>query len=492
MDITNQAALKYIIQEIEGDENKRRKADHVKRQDVFNDHQRQYVLKMLENEFSKATVQDMRTMTSINLTRKIISEMASIYKRAPERNFTECSEEQIAGIEKLYQEAKVNVKLKKTNQKYKLHDQCTIQILPHDGKIGLKLLAPHQYDVIPDPTNPEKAMAYIISAASVYELNQDNTGASDIQGNYYGSKNEYKSDGTNQKIADADDNNGENKNYIVWTADVNLVCDKNGAIIELNPNPIGMLPFIDVSAEKDFEFWVKRGSSVVDFALDFSLVNSDLVNTSRLQSYAQPVIIAEKVPENLIVGPNNILFLPIDPTRPEATPKFEFATPNPDLQASLVLQDKLVSYFLTSQSIDPKSIASSGDGKTYSSALERMLALVEKFEASQDDIDLFCHVEEEVFEIMKAWYSVLQGTSMLDPEYDFGVWPEASEIYVNYSTPQLLETKKDVEESVIKLLENGLITKLDALMRIHGVDEPKAKEMLAQIELENNQNIQPQ
>jgi hypothetical protein len=81
---------------------------------------------------------------------------------------------------------------------------------------------------------------------------------------------------------------------------------------------------------------------------------------------------------------------------------------------------------------------------------------------------------------------------MLDPEYDFGVWPEASELYINYSTPQLLETKKDVEESVIKLLENGLITKLDALMRIHGVDELKAKEMLAQIDLENNQNIQPQ
>jgi hypothetical protein len=260
-------------------------------------------------------------------------------------------------------------------------------------------------------------------------------------------------------------------------------------VIEANPNPIGMLPFIDVASEKDFEFWVRRGSGVIDFALDFAVVTSDVVNTSRLQSYAQPIITAEKIPESITVGPQHILFLPIDPNRPEIVPKFEFANPNPDLKASLELQDRLVSYFLSAHGVDPKTINSSGSGNVYTSGIERLLASLERFEASQDDIDLFSHVEEELFEIMKAWYTVLQGTVALSPEYDFGVWPQDSELMIKFSGPEMVQTETDKEDSVIKLLEAGLISKKEAIMKLRGVDEAMAEQVLKEIEMNDQVNL---
>jgi len=476
--------FKLIIQEIESDDNKRRKAEHQKRQHVFNDHLRPYVLSMLGKEFSPQTVKEMRTCTSINLSKRIITEMASIYKRAPERQHQSATEQQHEGIEAIYNAARANVNLKRANQKFKLHDQACIQVIPRDGIIAMKLLAPHQYDVVPDPMDPERSLAYIISAYDKTQLDSENDAQTDIQGNYYGSKNEQQVGTYNKKIADKNDYEAALRKYIVWTAEENLVLNGNGEVVERNPNPIGVLPFIDVAAEKDFEYWVRKGSGVTEFTLDFAVVTSDVVNTNRLQSYAQPVIVAEKVPESVTVGPQHILFLPLDPSRPEIKPSFEFASPNPDLNASLSLMDRLVSMFLTAQGIDPKTIASSGEGNKFTSGLERLLAMIEKFEASQDDIDLFRDVEEKLYTLFRLWYEVINGTNMLKPELAFGSWPESITQTVVYAGPEMIRTEADKEESVIRRLENGLMSKQEAIMELREVDADTAKEILNDIDPE--------
>lgn len=471
--------FRAIIDEIESDENKRRKAEHQKRFDVFSDYQRQYILKMLTNEFSPKTVSEMRTCTSVNLTRRIISEMASIYKRQPVRTIQNATPEQEQAILDIYADIKVDTFLKRVNEKFKLHDQCAIQVIPKDGEIKLKLLAPHQFDVVPAYDDPEQPLAYIISSYNKEWLQSENTGNQDIQGNYYASKNESASDRTNQKIADPDDWRND-KRYIVWTAEYNMVLDGHGQILEQEPNPIGMLPFVDVSTEKDFEFWVKRGSGIVEFNLDFGVVLSDTCNTNRLQSYAQPVIVAEKVPESVTVGPQNILFLPLDPTRPEVRPSFQFASPNPDLKASLDLQDRLLSYFLTANGIAPKTISGSGEAEKFTSGVERLLAMIERFEASQSDIDLFQNVEQELFELISAWYGVLNGTENF--AYGFGQWPIDAELYVKFMGPEVIKTDSDKEESVIKRLDAGLISKAEAIAELRDISLEEAEQKALEIE----------
>lgn len=484
--------IKQIIQEIEGDENKRRKAEHAKRHDVYNDHQRPHVLTQLLNEFSARTVQEMRTCTSINLSRRMVDESASIYKRPPVREIelesqagaeSEADQELKLGILELYEDFRVNVAMKRANQKYKLHDQCCIQVLPKDGKIILRVLSPHQYDVVPDPENPEKALAYVISTFDRSLLDNVTTRASDIQGTETGSKNEVAGSGTDEVIADQDDYRASLKKYIVWTAEEILVATSQGDVISRAPNPIGVLPFIDVAQDKDFEYWIRRGSGIVEFAIDYSTVLSDTVNTNRLQSYAQAVITAESVPDSVTVGPNNILFLKLDPTRPEMKPSFEFVSPQPDMKSSLDLLDRLLNYFMTSRGIDPKSV--SGDGKTasYASGLERLLAMIDRFEASQDDIDLFQCVEQELFKLLRLWYTEIRGTALLDQEYDFGEWPEDGvELCVKFAQPQMIRTESDKEASVVYRLENGLMSRVEAIEELRGVSKDEAQKIADEID----------
>lgn len=486
--------IKSVIQEIEGDENKRRKAEHAKRHDVYNDHQRPHVLTALVNEFSPNTVAQMRTCTSINLSRRMVDEMASLYKRAPERVFeieeqsgaeNEADQELKQGLLDIYEYFNVNVALKRANQKFKLHDQCAIQVIPKGGKIVLRVLAPHQYDVIPNPDNPEEAIAYIISTFDRLQLDTETQGAKDNQGTGVGSKNETNTSVVNMEIADRNDYQTSTKRYVVWTAEEQLSVNARGEILARLPNPIGRLPFVDVADEKDFEYWVRRGSGVVEFALDFSVVLSDTVNTNRLQSYAQAVITAESLPSSVAVGPNQILFLPLDPSRPEMKPTFEFVSPQPDMKSSLDLQDRLLNYFMSSRGIDPKSIATEGKAQTYSSGLERLLAMIDRFEASQDDIDLFTSVEVQVYELLRAWYQEIRGTSLLKPEYDFGDWPEKVYLCPKFSQPQMIQTEADREASVVARMENGLMSRVEAIAELRKVTKEEAQKILEEIDRES-------
>lgn len=476
--------VKSIIQEIESDENKRRKAEHAKRHDVYNDYQRAHVIKMLTQEFSIRTVSEMRTCTSINLSRRMVNEMASIYKKDPTRTVEMESENDTLeeNILNLYEEFRINTYMKRANQKYKLHDQCAIQVIPKDGKITFRILSPHQYDVIPDPDNPEVALAYVISTYDRGQLDSAIQGNQDVQGNYYGSKNEQTTTSTDKAIADQNDYQATLKKFVIWTKDEIIKATSNGQVMERVPNPIGVLPFVDVACDKDFEFWIRRGSGVVDFSLDFSVVLSDTCNTNRLQSYAQPVITAEKIPESVTVGPQHILFLPLDPTRPEMKPSFEFASPNPDLKASLDLQDRLLNYFMSSRGIDPKSINSSGEGNKYTSGLERLLAMIERFEASQDDLDLFYYVECELFKLLRSWYNVIRGTDSLDPMYDFGEWPENTYLNTVFAGPEMLQTSQDKEDSVVRRLDNGLMSKVEAIMELRNISQDEAEKVIAEID----------
>ena len=491
--------IKSIITEIESDQNKRRKAEHAKRHDVYNDHQRPHVLTALMNEFSPRTVQEMRTCTSVNLARRMVDEMASVYKRAPERTVEleaqagEETEQQKAlkdGILHLYDACRVNVAMKRANQKYKLHDQCAIQVIPKEGKIVLRVLAPHQYDVIPDAENPEVAAAYVISTYDRGQLDDQTTGAQDIQGSGIGSKNEVADKAGNAIIADSQDYLGPQKRYIIWTAEQVITADARGNVIQVVPNPIMALPFIDVAHWKDFEFWVRRGSGVVEFAIDFSVVLSDTVNTNRLQSYAQAVITAEKAPEAMTVGPQHVLFLPLDPSRPEMKPSFEFVNPNPDMKSSLELQDRLLNYFMSSRGIDPKAISSDGKTQSYTSGLERLLAMIERFEASQDDLDLFQGVEWQLYLLLRAWYNAIRGTTLLNPDYDFGEWPEDAVVVTKFCQPQMLQTESEREQSVVYRLDNGLISRVEAIMQLRGVSKEEAEKVLQEIDTVNTPRVE--
>lgn len=507
--ILDQAVRKSIIDDIFSEENKRRKVDSFKRLDIYKKNQRKYILERILKDLSPQTVASMRTFTSINFTKKIIDAKASVYKTTPERSFAGATEREIAQIENLYEYAKADIMLKKSNRMYKLEDQTTIQVLPKDGCLHLRILAPHHFDVVPRTDMPELAEIVVLSGFDKQFAHQDTQTAESLDSQSRGSTTlaGYQ-DNVNQVIGDKEDYFDKLNYFVFWSEQYHFATNKAGAILDRNnipylgpvpideiKNPIEKLPFIDLVVDRDFEYWAQTGSNVTDLQLDLGAQISDTCDISFRQGYSQAILSATEAPKSMQTGPHTLLFLKKNPRDPEGSqPEFAFATPSPDLSSSIRLTEMLLAMGLTSEGLDASMIATgpntSGE-KTYSSGYERLLAQIEEFSASQDDFQLFESAEAELFELFKRWSNALQnvtGPLELKPELKGGQISEAVEFSVSFDTPQMIQSQTEKEDSSIKKMESGLMSRKMAVMEIYDVDETRAEEIIKEIDDENMMN----
>jgi hypothetical protein len=507
MNILEPGLRKTIIDQINGNENKLRKNESLKRFDIYQKRQARYLSEQLKNEYSQATVAEMRRISSINLGPRIVDKQASLYVTSPERTFQTSSgrpltENEQAQVEALYQFSMFDTAMKKANRYFKLESQCALQLIPRGGIIFPRVLLPHHYDVIPDPVNPELPFAYIISVydrSLLYNQTYSNTG--NASSNYLP---QAESDQINQVIADPDDPQRKEGRYIWWTREFNFITDGSGNLIDelgqplriltledlqLITNPIQRLPFVDIASSKEFEFWVRQGNDIVDFALDFSVLLSDTAEINKRQGYSQAIVYSEEPPKDMLIGPNRVLHMKLDPNK-EVQPKFEWATPTPDMQSALKLLETYLALFLTSQGMDAKTVSATTDSVRYSSGFERLLAMIDEFEASADDMDLFRWVEQNALEIMVAWSNVLQGATVqggvtpLRPELQSATLPEGMVVSVKYARPQSVKTDSDIQDEELKKLDAGLTTRTRALMNIEGISEEEAQKRIEEIDAE--------
>jgi len=496
-DIQNTEFRTQVLSQINTQENKDRKIEAVKRFEVYKGRQRIFLEQMLKAEYELSTVQETRIISSINLAKRIVNSMASIYKKTPTRTFAtesgkDLSENEQLQIENLYSLAKANIKLKKSNRWYKLYDQCALHVIPRNGIIDIKVLSPHHYDTIPDPMNPEEAKVYIInvfdkseaftSSGGLYDLNAPPTGVVRNQGSRH-------SDSINQKTGDPDDYKALMQRFIWWSKDYHFVTNGRGEIIEDDSpkdgvNPFGILPFIDIAGEKDLEYWIRNGSSDTDFSLDINLQVTDYVNIGKMQGFAQAIIASEEPPKHMDIGPNKVLHLPLDPEK-EVQPTFQFANPGADLGAQKDIIETLISLYLSAKGEDPTMITGSGDVKKFNSGLERLLALIEQFEASQDDIDLFVDVEDKLLELFVVESNVMQeDPDKLNDKLKLARLPEDTFVTVKYAKPESIQTKKEVEDSNIKLMDSGLKSKSEAIADLREIGEDEAIKVMDKIDSE--------
>lgn len=505
--ILNAEVRKRIIDDIFSEENKRRKVDSFRRLDIYKKNQRKYILERIQKNLSAETLANMRTFTSINFTKKIIDAKASVYKTSPKRLFANANEREQKQIDALYEYAKTDIQLKKANRMFKLEDQASVQVLPKDGCLHLRVLAPHHFDVVPSLEMPDgPGEVYILSGFNKQDSYNDTAPAESLDSNSRGTTTlAGYYDTTNQKIADREDYFDKLNYFVFWSKEYHFATNKSGAILDKNNNaysgnvpleeivnPIGKLPFIDLVAERDFEYWAQTGSNITDTQVDIGCQISDTVDVNFRQSYSQAILSATEAPKSMQIGPHTLLFLKKDPRgEAAAQPEFEFATPSPDLASSIRLTEMILAMSLTSEGMDASAIATGPNTqgtKTYTSGYERMLAQMEEFTASQDDFQLFENAEEQVFDLLKAWSNVLQnvkGPLELKPELRNGIIGEQVDLDVVFSTPQMVQSKSELEDSAIKKMEAGLMSRKRAVMDIYEVDEDKAEEIITEIDEEN-------
>ena len=334
--------------------------------------------------------------------------------------------------------------------------------MPDEGKIAIRLLHGHNIDVIPDELNPERAYGYIISSFDKSAL--------------------LCTDGVNQITADPDDAKALAERYQVWTKEFVFTMNGKGEYVNVPiKNEIQELPFVDVAKSKDYEFFVRIGQALTDFTIDYNVSWSDLLFTARMQGYSVGVVTGNSnlIPKTLTVGPNKLIFFPTDPLNAEGTPKLEFKSVNPAIEAVLKTIDSLVSVFLTTRGLDAKAVSSNNSGQpTYSSALERLLAMLDQFKASQEDFDLYKGVENKLHKIVTKYLALLTGTALLDKKYWTTKAIENSELKLVFAKPEMVETKSEQIANEKSKNDLGISDSVEALAKIQGISEEEAQKRI--------------
>lgn len=509
MDLLNPQNRLRIIQEINDDENKQRKLLSFKQSNMQNDNFWQYVYEWLENKYQQS-VKDMSVIANVNLQRRVSKQEASIYKRKPTRTFSMLTEEQHSVIDAIYKDGKFDTKLKKSNENFKYQQQSCLQLVPVQGKLELRVLKPHQYDVVPDPKNPEEAFAYIMSNFDYTNYDkvrraEKTTGFS--QGRTY-------RDGMNQKIGDVDDAQVDQYFY-VWTKELHFVMNQDGNIVDkqtLQPlseieeadlvSPLaeyGIMPFIDIADEKEFEYWVRPGNSLFDATVVYNGILSNEHKVVEMQGHAQCVVTApaggDFVPDNIQVGPTSIVYLPVDPNNPVTT-DLKFVSPNADLASIRDFRESYLNAFLSSRGLETSTVSGSPVATDATSGVDRLLKMIEKFEASENDLSLYEQVETKLYNITIAWIKALNGARdlngnpVLNEKYQAAL-PELdkTEAMVMFSKPQAVKSDEEVMNMIERKIALGLMSRTDALAELEGIDKEEAESRKQEIDNEDRNDF---
>lgn len=479
MDLSSKENRKKLIKQLESQDNLGRKASSYRASEILNDRLKPYVVESLREQFDESSVKEIPAVSSINIAKRVVNALACIYRDAPVREFPELTQDQAEQLKSLYDDMGLNKKLNLANKIYKNHDQCLVQIVPKKGKLYPRVLKPHQWDIVPS-FDPEEASGYIISAYNNYSelieaADEPNTATGQMTAHEANSRN-YKSQRAVEQTTK------DKKVYLVWTMEENFFMNQDGDIVgEIVPNPLlefGLMPFVEIHSEKEFEYWVRAQNTFADFTIDFCVNMSSVSQVVRMQGFAQAILKGhpEMMPEALHMGPTKCLKLPVDPAANIDT-DFEFAQPGSDIAGSIQYLEVLLAAFLSSNGIDPKTVSLKGESQQYNSGLERMLAMIEKVSASREDYDTFEKVEYKTWKLIKAWLVVLNNTDTLDEKYQIGSFDFDTPMTIEFSSPEMVKSDMEELDIIQREIDLGISSPVRAIMQREKVTREIAIEM---------------
>lgn len=485
MELRSASDRAKVIQQIKTDENKRRKGESFRQFEIYNDRILPYVKDYLKGFYQNSSIREMMQIGSMNICKRIILGESQIYKHRPTRRFVNASPAQIEALTNIYDDMNFNKLMLNANRFYKLQSQATTYIRPKEGKLIGTNLKMHQFDAVPNHKNPEVADAYIISTfdRQFYIPENDLSTATGYSPRYLRTAN----DGVTMAISDSEDYKKELKleRFIFWTKEQNFILNGLGELISEDENTalLGFLPFVDMYFDKDSEYFVRTPSGLCDFTVEYNAYLSTYHQIVSMQGFAQAWLKGPEhlMPDHLVIGPNHILRLKTDPQLQSAV-EFGFTNPGADLGGVKEFGDNLLNTFLTSRGVDPNIVNSNGNSTRYSSALERYLAMLEKFEVSKDDYEVFQKGEEESFNLIKEWHNAaIRTTDLLDPKYLSTPIGKDVFIEVEFKKPEFTRSRVELLDELQKAIDLNLMSEVDAVAEFFSLGREAAIEKLAQI-----------
>lgn len=471
VDLTDRDQVVEIIKNIEAEENRERKRLEWKSYQVFSGDQRTLVTDALKVMFP--TSAKSMYVSNINVFKKVVDKIAKVYsKTQPMRQVNESDDigETYEGFDQSF---------KTMDSLFNRHKYLLGWVrnnLDDAKKFDVKFLAPYLFDLIIDP-DLNKVVAVILSYPD-----KDLTASSNT-------------DRINSLIAEnAADSASEEKRYSLWTETqhVNVISKSRSMnastsvdfiIDEENMqgiNPLGRLPFVWITAEKDIPEYPTANSLPTE-SVNINLMNSDLLTgTCR----AAVPILKTSFPQgskiNVIHEGHSVSLALPQSTDPDAPPTTaEYINASPPLEAIKGVLFDYASAIVGDHGIEGFSITS--ENTNFQSGFDRALAQAGTNEVREENIIIYTEAEKEIFEIIKV-FDAINGTRLFS---------ENDELNIIYPKPEVIQSEAE-RLGLIKIKkELGLIEEWEKFIILNpNMTEKQAREKLKIIESEKKEKLQ--
>ena len=490
-DILDKKVRLRLIEEIEGPENKSRKMESLKRYEILKDRIKKYILQNLMKELDPETVQDMESrIATVNIYKKVIGKKARVYKTAPKRQAMEGTDQD--QLDMLIDKVKLNVSMKKANKYLEAMLNTDVFVRPiknvHEltdqgnptWEYRVDPLAPHNYDVIEDANDNERAMGYLLSNFDTGTGVQGNeTGERDSSGTI--TSNFRDGDNKDQTIADSP--NDKDKEYVWWghtyhvtfNADGDIIADRSG---DNNLNPIKQMPFVSLAKERDGSFWALGGDDLIEGSILINTILSDIYYIAKMHGTGLFYLFGKGVPKTHKVGPNQAITMNVEEGDP--IPTIGFANANPQLSDHRELVEQYLAMLLTTNDLEPGSVQGSLSATSATSGVQEMIIKAEPMGSVENDQELFKDAEPEIVNIVGKWHNLYFDKGLLTRKLTaIGKLPAEIDYTIKFGAIQQFMNEKEKLEVIKSRLELKLDTIIDAMI----LDNPDLSRQDAELKL---------
>jgi hypothetical protein len=484
MDLNDEGFISRIISEMEYSEEIQRRERSYDAFQVYSGNVAPYVRTELKRTRPKSW--SSYTISDVSLSALVVNKLAKSYNQSPHRSLD--SDEQTEKLQDLYRDIKADRQFKEFDCTFNRERQGLFWVTyrQDESRFQFMSLAPYEYAVI---RNKDTADLELVILSYPDTTITQNAGT--------------QSDGTPSFISENQaDGAGIIKTYALWTATQHAVVQiKKEPVVEGNKtvikrsvtyvdmpdnpnrvNALGMLPFVYMSKDNSPDYPTE--SPLLQQTITANALMSELLTSANIQGAGQLIFEYPQSMQgqfdNLTTGLTEAIELPQseEPNAPRTTATY--INPSPDLAGQLQSYESYIKFALAQHGITT-SQGVSGGMESFSSGLERMVAQADVQSIISENQQMFyVDLEKKVFSIVKRWSEVA----------GLGLFQANEEITVKYEKPKVMVTDTEKINNIKQLLDLGLMTKAQALMKLDpNLDEDKAEQILLKITEEKQANL---
>lgn len=509
-EILDEGTRKRIIEEIEGDENQRRKSMAYDRHHIWKDRTIDYVRTKLMMLLDPATVVEMEyALSNISITKKIIDKLAKVYANGVERSY-EDDDENTEKLNALEKKLKATATMKTINKFLKLQRNTALYIKPTrffdkngDPKMrpSWNPLSPYLYDVVDEHDDRTRPMVFVLSNYDRATSHTGGAGLPEQAAHHQAPINNRPGDGTDQRIADKKEDEGEpdQKEYIWWSdkwhfttrgsAIINPETElpfslQDGATLEsFIGNPLEEKPFVDFHIDQEGHYWAEGGSDLIDTSISINCALSNAKHIGVTQGYGQLVVVGSES-DTFKLGPNKVITLPHD-SPDDPTPSAQFITANPPLEALGRQIEMEVALLLTTNNLSTSGIASNlQGGMTAASGIALVIDKAESLEDVKDQREIFEDAEPDAWRITAKYLELFEQAGELAEELKDCRIPVEKEVHAQFEDAAVIMSEAEKLDALAKRKDLGLNTMIELVMKDRKLDKVAAEAIVKEVEEE--------